>query len=218
MRKGYIFIITLLFVVMIFATGCNRESVKYISPDADVIDGSYENTQTEGNTADKDTQTDVNSELVDDVGHSGNQSDTVPVYVCGAVNNPGVYYLSPDSLKADALHMAGGLTPDAATYYVNLAETVASGEKIYFPYADEVADSVNVSQNDNGQDNSGKININTATKEELMTLPGIGESKACAIIRYREEYGPFQTIEDITNISGIKEGVYNNIRDYIIVN
>ena len=112
--------------------------------------------------------------------------------------------------------MAGGLTSDAALDYVNLAETVNAGEKIYFPYADEVADSVNISQSDNDQGNSGKININTATKDELMTLPGIGDSKADAIIKYRDEYGPFQNIEDITNITGIKEGVYNNIKDYII--
>ncbi len=135
----------------------------------------------------------------------------VPVYVCGAVSEPGVYYLAETALKEEALALAGGYDLGAAEGYVNLAETVVSGEKIYFPYEDELA------QGDGVNPNSGKVNINTATQEELMTLPGIGASKAQAIIKYREEYGPFQSIEDITNISGIKEGVYNNIKEYIIV-
>ena len=62
---------------------------------------------------------------------------------------------------------------------------------------------------------SGKININTATKDEIMTLPGIGESKASDIIRYRDEHGSFKTIEEIMNIQGIKEGVFNKIKDLI---
>ena len=205
MRKELKLIIVIICITT-YLVGCGQGSVKYISTEADDIDSATEET----------VSTDVDIEELGANTEQADIGDTVPVYVCGAVNNPGVYYLSPNSLKADALHMAGGLTSDAALDYVNLAETVNAGEKIYFPYADEVADSVNISQSDNDQGNSGKININTATKDELMTLPGIGDSKADAIIKYRDEYGPFQNIEDITNITGIKEGVYNNIKDYII--
>lgn len=205
MRKELKLIIVIICITT-YLVGCGQESVKYISTETDDIDSATEGT----------ISTNVDIQEIGTDMEQTDIGDTVPVYVCGAVNNPGVYYLSPDSLKADALHMAGGLTTDAALDYVNLAEIVNAGEKIYFPYADEIVDSVNISQSDNDQGNPGKININTATKDELMTLPGIGDSKADAIIKYRDEYGPFQNIEDITNITGIKEGVYNNIKDYII--
>lgn len=161
------------------------------------------------------------TEMVDDTEVSYSQGDTsviiqeeqVAVYVCGAVAEPGVYYLPADSIKQDALDAAGGFIEGAVTTYVNLAEKVSDGEQIYFPFVDELSDSYSPL----GERNDGKININQATVEELMTLPGIGENKAKAIITYREEYGAFQTIEDITNIPGIKEGIYDNIKDYIVV-
>lgn len=138
----------------------------------------------------------------------------IAVYVCGAVSSPGVYYLPYGAIKEDALNLAGGFLDGAATTYVNLAEPVEEGEQIYFPYMEELGEDyspLNLERTD------GKININKADKEELMSLPGIGENKAEAIIKYREKNGAFQSIEEITNIPGIKEGVYNNIRDYIVV-
>ncbi len=141
--------------------------------------------------------------------------DLVAVYVCGAVACPGVYYISGDSIKEEALEAAGGYADGAATTYVNLAEPVISGEQIYFPYEEEL--SANYSPVNKMEEDSDKVNINTATAEELMTLPGIGESKADSIIEYRETHGGFQCIEEITNIPGIKDGIYNNIKDYIVV-
>ena len=140
--------------------------------------------------------------------------EEIAVYVCGAVSSPGVYYLPYGAIKEDALNLAGGFLDGAATTYVNLAEPVEEGEQIYFPYLEELGEDyspLSLERTD------GKVNINKADKEELMTLPGIGENKAEAIIKYREKNGAFQNIEDITNIPGIKEGVYNNIRDYIVV-
>ncbi|MBO5425594.1 MAG: helix-hairpin-helix domain-containing protein [Lachnospiraceae bacterium] len=137
----------------------------------------------------------------------------VAVYVCGAVVSPGVYYLPIDAIKQDALEAADGFCEGAATTYVNLAEKIKEGEQIYFPYEEELVDGYSL-LDDEG---SGKVNINRATKDELMTLPGIGESKAEAIISYREEHGAFQSIEEITSIPGIKEGIYDNIKDYIVV-
>lgn len=198
--------ICVLCLALIVLAGCKRETVKYYSTDEDAIIG--EETIEESSMGTTDTLPDAFDE-----------SEELPIYVCGAVKNPGVYYLSESSLKSDALEMAGGLLDEAASDYVNLAETVTSGEKIYFPYKEEVGIGYGLVVHqglDGGNDT--RININNATKEELMTLPGIGESKADAIIKYREEYGPFQNIEDITNISGIKEGVYNNIKEHIVVN
>ena len=140
--------------------------------------------------------------------------EQVAVYVCGAVTNPGVFYLPTGSIKLDALEAAGGLADGAHSTYVNLAQEIKNGEQIYFPYEYEVQQGILSSEQ---EQESQLVNINTATKDELMTIPGIGESKADAIISYREQYGPFASIEDITNIAGIKEGVYNKIKDYIIV-
>ena len=137
----------------------------------------------------------------------------VAVYVCGAVVSPGVYYLPIDAIKQDALEAADGFCEGAATTYVNLAEKIKEGEQIYFPYEEELSGGYSLLD----AEGSDKVNINRATKDELMTLPGIGESKAEAIISYREEHGAFQSIEEITSIPGIKEGIYDNIKDYIVV-
>lgn len=139
----------------------------------------------------------------------------IAVYVCGAVVNPGVYYLPADAIKQDALCAAGGLQDGASECYVNLAEKLSEGERIYFPFEDELEADYSFVAVDA---DDGKININTASKEELMTLPGIGESKADSVIEYRETSGGFTDIEEIMNIPGIKEGIYNNIKDYIVVN
>lgn len=198
-RIKYILAIMLLLLI---PTSCKDNSVEFIPAD------------TEGNVEYEDHQIVVDSY---EETSEGQNMDKVPVYVCGAVVKPGVYYVETDSLKVDALDMAGGLLEDGALDYVNLAEAITEGEKIYFPYKDEVTGGMDLMQGESDQESNGKVNINMATKEELMTLPGIGESKAEAIIRYREDNGPFRDIQDITNISGIKEGVYNNIKEHIIV-
>ncbi len=205
MHKRLIFVLVM-WSILICLSACGEDKVKYISNGADEV----------GSVTEAECSAEVEPEACDEsFAATTSEDSTVPVYVCGAVVSPGVYYLSPDSLKAEALELAGGLAEGAAQDYVNLAETISSGEKIYFPYEDEVTGGLVAGETDKSE---GKVNINTATKEELMTLPGIGESKAEAIIKYREDNGAFQSIEDITNISGIKEGVYNNIKDYIIVN
>lgn len=156
------------------------------------------------------------------------QSDDVAVYVCGAVRQPGVYYVAGSEIRETAVQMAGGFTDDADVTYVNLAQTVVAGEQIYIPTMEEtngISLSGRETDGTSAQDApagtnvemDGKININTAGKDALMTLPGIGESKADAIIAYREAQGKFQNTEELMNIRGIKEGIYNKIKDLIIV-
>ena len=96
---------------------------------------------------------------------------------------------------------------------LNQAEKLSDGQKIYVPTISESEESDNAS----GISADGKVNINRATAEELMTLPGIGESKANDIISYRETNGSFAKIEDIMNIPGIKDGVFNKISGSITV-
>jgi len=133
------------------------------------------------------------------------------VQVSGAVNSPGVYELSGEPRIFHAILMAGGLREDADVSSLNQAEKISDGQKIVIKTRDEAAMEAATSADD------GKVNINTADAKTLMTLPGIGESKANSIIKYRESKGSFNSIEDIKNISGIKDGVYNKIADSIKV-
>jgi competence protein ComEA len=148
------------------------------------------------------------------------ESEVLYVYVCGAVKDPGVVELPAGSRVYEALEQAGGLTEDAADLTINQAALLEDGQQIYVPTKEEAGDwtpDVGGSTADDGADagSSGKIHINTASLEELMTLPGIGESKAAGIIEYRESAGGFQSIEDIKNVSGIGDAVYTKIKDRI---
>jgi competence protein ComEA len=137
------------------------------------------------------------------------------VYICGAVANPGVYELTGGSRICDALDAAGGFSENAGTTYLNLAEFVSDGQKIYVPTQEELT--VELAAEEEAAADDGRININTASKEQLVTLPGIGDAKADSIIAYRTEHGAFSTIEEIMEIPGIKEAVFSKIKDFISV-
>lgn len=140
------------------------------------------------------------------------------VYICGSVVSPGVYELSDGARVYEAIEHAGGFKEEAAQEAINQAEKVTDGQQIYIPTKEEVeAGETEVSKQWVGGDSSlsGKVNINTASKDELMTLSGIGDSRAESIIAYRESNGPFQSVEELMNVEGIKEGVFNKIRDQI---
>lgn len=136
-------------------------------------------------------------------------SESIYVYVCGAVVSEGVYELPVGSRCHEAIALAGGFCEDAATTSINQAEILKDEATLYVPTIQELSQSQS--------EDDGKVNINTASKEELMTLPGVGEAKAESILQYREENGSFKTIEDIMQISGIKEGLFAKIKDYIKV-
>jgi len=135
------------------------------------------------------------------------------VHVCGQVKEPGVYELSEGSRVYDAVKLAGGLTEEAYEEAVNLAETVTDGQQIRIPDRTE-AESFSLEEQIS---EDGLINLNTATKEQLMTLTGIGASRAEDIIAYREEHGGFQSVEDIMKVPGIKEAAFAKIKKDIIV-
>lgn len=161
------------------------------------------------------------------------------VYICGAVKAPGVYLLPPGSRIADAVDAAGGMGKNACTDYWNLAEPVSDGQMIDVPTKQEAADMRAAGTKDaadsrgsgtaqqqegapasgSGQEPGvtadGKININTASKEQLMQIPGVGDTRAENIISYRESSGGFSGIEDIMNVNGIKEGLFAKMKDYI---
>ena len=173
---------------------------------------------------------------------------SLPIYVhvCGAVKNPGVYELDAGSRVYEAIEEAGGFTEDADASYVNQAQRMTDGAKLIIPTIEQtesmsasdfaemigIIEAEGTEQAGSGQEGSagvgtasdrsavsdGKININTASEAELCNIPGIGETRAAAIVAYRQEIGGFASIEDIMNVSGIKQGTYDKIKDRIKVN
>lgn len=158
-----------------------------------------------------------------------NDEEKVVVHVIGEVNNPGVVTLPEGSRIIDAINKAGGKTEEADLSKINLAFIVEDGTQIYIPRINENLNQINlisdgagigvIINDSNLEENKVevKVNINTANKEKLETLPGIGETTAQKIIDYRETNGKFKTIEDIKNVSGIGEAKYESLKDKITV-
>ena len=167
------------------------------------------------------------------------EPQTIYVHVCGAVVNPNVYELPAGSRVYEAVQMAGGFTMDADESYVNQAQTLSDGVKLVIPTIEQTqamitenaegdlvgivgeqdgVQGTSVPLQDSAASSDGKININTASEAELCNIPGIGATRAAAIVAYRQEKGGFSAIEDIMNVSGIKEGTYEKIKDSIKVN
>ena len=157
------------------------------------------------------------------------------VHVCGAVRREGVYELSPDARVVDAIRAAGGCTKKAASFGINQAEALKDGVQVYVPTKAELKKETNgvgslasfgtegvrtglSSQGMNpGGGGDALININLATKEELMKLNGVGEAKAELIITYRQAKGGFKDIKDIMKIKGIKQKFFDKIKDKICI-
>ncbi|MBQ3664843.1 MAG: helix-hairpin-helix domain-containing protein [Lachnospiraceae bacterium] len=152
--------------------------------------------------------------------------EEIYIQVCGAVHSPGVYKVSSALRIYEAVEMAGGMTDEAQPDAVNLTKRVYDEMMIYIPTKEEVnSHEYTISFDEKGeqgnagilQDSGKLVNINTADEQTLMTLPGVGESKALAIISYRQENGEFKTIEEIMNVAGIKKAAFEKIKDKITV-
>lgn len=158
--------------------------------------------------------------------------ETIRVDVKGMVKKAGVYELAKDSIVNDAIKKAGGLTSKADTTNVNLSKSLTNEMVIYIPKKEEVtkstvndalvdkSNSVGFIDNESSNETTNtttKVNINTATLKELITLSGIGESKAQAILEYRTKNGNFKTLEDLKKVSGIGEAAYEKIKDNICI-
>lgn len=169
---------------------------------------------------------------------SSEETKTLVVHICGAVSAPGVYELPAGSRIIDAVEAGGGFLPEADEACCNLAEEIVDGCQIYImtktescadgqtekkagiqtsPDSDMQTTDRNVRSNSATALENGLVNLNTADVAALMALPGIGESRAKAIISYREQHGAFAQIEDIMKISGIKQAAFSKIKDKITV-
>lgn len=140
------------------------------------------------------------------------ESQEIMVHVAGCIKKPGVYKLSPDSRVIDAIETAGGAMDNAYLDAVNLAAKVHDEQRIYIPKKGETVNC------DMETINNAKININTAEKKQLETLPHIGPALAEKIINYRIQQGMFRDIKEIKNVPGIGEKRFQDIKDLICIN
>lgn len=193
----YITRIVLLAALLWGLTGCGKQEDVFLRLDTEASE----------------TETESTTEITEGADSEISSGEAVYVFVCGQVLHPGVYGMPGGSRICDALVAAGGCLETADICAVNQAARLQDGEKIYIPAVGEEP----AVTGDDAEASDGLVHLNRATKAELMTLPGIGESKANQILAYREEHGGFSTVEELMNISGIKEGVFQRIEDYITV-
>lgn len=174
-----------------------------------------------------------NNEIIDEENKITEETKKIVVDIKGMVASPGVYEVDSFARVNDVIKLAGGLIEGADTSMINLAKIVSdemtiiiySNEEVLQKYKDEVCicdcpeikNDACINNNINESTTNKLVNINTASKEEIMTITGIGETKADAIIKYREDNGDFKSIEEIRNVSGIGESLFEKIKNYITV-
>ena len=185
---------------------------------------------------------DLSLEIKEEVTEEIPKEEKIKVDIKGAVKNPGVYEINSNGRVADAIAISGGLTNDADTSIINLSKNLTDEMVIIIYTKEEVAEMLkgstsikyiekecicpeiendacidNVIDNkpDTNTSNEQKVSLNSATIDELMQLPGIGEVKAKAIIAYREENGGFKSIEELLEVNGIGESTFNKIKDQL---
>lgn len=192
MKKKYLALCVIIALGMVDLIGCGTTS--YLQERNDVT------TEGEGTWSEQTAQSENNLENV------------CFVQVSGAVNHPGVYQLPVGSRVYQAIEKAGGLRDDACAKDFNQARVLTDGEMIHVNTAEELEAEQSSGEGDD------RVNINTATAEELTTLPGIGKTRAQTIIDYRESNGLFSAPEDLMKVSGIGESTYNKLAGAIKVN
>ncbi|MBO6133015.1 MAG: helix-hairpin-helix domain-containing protein [Lachnospiraceae bacterium] len=219
MKKIIIFVLC---IVLLSACGSDRD-IEFILEEGEKIN------QEDSNITEPETER-LESKESGSTAAAGQPKDTelktatLFVYVCGAVNHPGVYELPEGSRLYEVLSKAGGLAEDAQINLLNQAAILTDGQMIYVPTIGEDIDELS-KENEAAQArstlaggaDSNLVNINTAERDILLTLPGIGQSKADAIIEYRDSHGSFSKIEDIMQVAGIKEKLFSQIKDKIRV-
>lgn len=211
MKKTVIFLFLILCMTAV-NTGCQKKQETDF-----ILENPKEHTDNEKQTEGKEDVKEIKEGKSDS--EKEKSTENIFVYVCGAVQKPGVYELLSGQRICDAIAAAGGLSEQAAGDSLNQAEVLSDGQMLRVLTTEEAAAAtVQPGQETAESSRDGRVDINTADASALMSLPGIGQSKADAIIAYRNEHGAFKAPEELMNISGIKEGVYQKIKDSIKVN
>lgn len=185
----------LIFLAVVVVTACGKDEL--------LLDNSSYDTAVTTGTLDAETAI-GNGILLADISRQEVVSD-ICVHVCGAVSEPGVYELPMGSRVYEAVDAAGGFDEEADREAINLVETIADSQQIRIPFIGEI----------DYNPGNGLIDINRADMDTLCEIPGIGESRARAIIEYREAQGGFASKEELMQVPGIKEGIYARISSYI---
>lgn len=219
--KKYLLILVLLFLFCgLFLCSCKKQGTEMVMENTEQIPEKEDAGKVEREEKSQGT---------------GNQEKTpakpdfIWIDISGAVNKPGVYRLCKDARLFEAVDAAGGFTERADTQWLNQASVLSDGEKIQVYTKEETENmkadgmlaeksaSVMEHTGDEKREEAGKINLNTATLEELQKIPGIGEVRARAVLSYRDEIGSFHTVDEIQQVPGIKGKTYEKIADYICV-
>ena len=199
--------------ICVMMAGCRKTSGFYLDQQAD--------TSPEESGSMKDTEERISQsaegEAEASAGWEAAEPPRIYVQVSGAVAHPGVYELAEGSRIFEAIELAGGLTGQADQKRLNQAQPAVDGQMVYVYALGESEDEAAEASVLEEEEQDGRVDLNTASVQQLMTLPGIGQAKAEGIVSYREAHGSFEKIEDIMEIEGIKEGVFSKIKDQIKV-
>ena len=194
--------IILLGIVVLILLGCTAcKSTSYLEKQSDL--SSEDTSEDATDSADTTEETEKKTEIY--------------VQISGAVADPGVYTFPADSRVYELIEAAGGLLPEAYDVSLNQAERLSDGQKIQVDTTGEAAEGLAPTE-ESSSTSDGKVNINTASVEELTSLKGIGQTRAESIVAYRQEHGAFAAVEDLKAVSGIGDATYQKIADAITVN
>ncbi len=219
MKTKYKVLFGILAVIACMLFGCEKREKVLLAELSDPQEQEETAQPTEGEALAEETETPPEKEAV------------LVVHICGAVREPGVYELPEGSRLYQAVEAAGGFLEEADADFLNQAKTLEDGSRIWIPTREETEEALSLGEGQpfitggeesgdgggNNRQTDGLVNINTASKEELCTITGIGSSRAESIIKYRTENGNFHTVEEIMNVEGIKDGLFEKIRDRITV-
>ena len=214
-KKNIIIIFTVIIILLSFLVKNN----KLLSKGDNYVVSGDEDKQTTLETSSEKFENINNIEDIKNVSSDNDLNKKISIYISGAVNSPGVVELNSSDRLMNGVNLCGGLTNEADTNRVNLAMKVKDEGHYIIP---KIGEEININiecnnENDNSEGSDKKININNATKEELDSLPGVGEVTAQKILDYREENKEFKSIDEIKNVKGIGENKFNNLKDYICI-
>ena len=222
----------LLLLSALTVVSCQKQEETFL------LSGERQNSRNVQRTAGSEEKEDFkkeDSEKEPDISVEKADAQQICVFLCGAVNRPGVYYLKEGARLYEGIAAAGGFSQDADENWWNQAAVMADGSRIQIYTREEtevfresgqgpgsdagaaasIGESGAVPEAAQSAESQGLVNINTAGQEELQTVPGIGEVKAKAILAYREEHGEFSSVEEIQQVPGIKGKTYEKIKNYI---
>ncbi|MCR4961823.1 MAG: helix-hairpin-helix domain-containing protein [Lachnospiraceae bacterium] len=196
--KNQIIFLSVFFLFSTVLSGCNpsEETIFYENRDLPQISGSV---------------------LLQEEAVEETADDMIYVSIQGSVESPGVYKMPVGSRVYELINLAGGIVGTADTRGINMVTELTDGTQLFIPSLEEESWNTVAASAGLNETSSGLVNINTAGLDELMTLNGIGETRAKAIIAYREKGNSFEKIEDIMNVNGIKNGIYEGLKDQICV-